>query len=352
MTFKVVNSFWMPEIDFGERLLESLGATVVNVICQSEDEIVAQASDADAIIGSASHQPFTRRVISTLSRCRIIASAGVGYNRIDLQAATESGIVVTNVPDYCLDEVSGRAIAFVLALGHKIIQLDRAVKERQVCFLLDRRALKEVAHPMFRMRDQTLGIIGLGRIGTATALKAKGLGMRVVAYDPYVFGAVMESWGVKPVDLDTLLEESDFVSVHSPLTSETRGMFGHDEFKKMKRTAYFINVARGDCVDEAALIRALREGLIAGAGLDVTAEEHICADNPLLGMSNVILTGHSAAYSESADPELWLRPMTQVKAALRGEWPPYAINPGAKAHWLERWSKGRAPIGVALASSR
>ena len=322
MGFKVVNIFNVPDADFGEDLLEPLGTTMVRRgIRYAEDEIIDCVADADAIIGNATHQPFSRRVLGSLPRCRILAGVGTGYSRTDLEAATEYGIVVTNVPDYCLDEVSGRAIAFMLALGHKLLLLDRAVRERQICFVLDRQALREVARPIFRMRDQTVGIIGLGKIGTATAIKARGLGMRVLAHDPYVFGGVMESWGVKPVDLDTLLRESDFVSVHSPLTSETRGMFGYEQFRKMKRTAYFINVARGDCVDEAGLIRALQEGLIAGAGLDVTAQEPISADNPLLGMSNVILTGHSAMYSESSDPELWRKPMTQVVMALKGQFP-------------------------------
>ena len=346
MSHKVVNAFHLPDVDFGEGLLEPLGAAMVSGVWLTEDGIIANAADADALICSATHQPLSRRVMAALCRCRIIASVGIGYSQADVEAATEQGIVVTNVPDYCLDEVSGRAIAFVLALGHKLLQLDRAVKENQVCFLLEREALKRTAHPIFRMRGQTLGIIGLGKIGVATAIKARGLGMSVIAYDPYVFDGVMESWGVEPVGLDTLLRESDFVSVHTPLTLETRGMFGFEEFTKMKRTAYFINVARGDCVDEAALVRALQEGLIAGAGLDVTAQEPLSADNPLLKMCNVILTGHSAAYSESADPELWIKPMTQVVMALRGEWPQYVVNPLVKRKWLEKWSKrtDRDPI--------
>ena len=340
MGFNVVNVFNVPNANFGEDLLEPLGATVVRRgLWHAEDEIIANAAEADALVCDATRQPFTRRVISSLSNCRILASVGVGYSGTDLEAARDCGIVVTNVPDYCIDEVSGRSVAFMLALGHKLFPLDRAVKERGICFVVDRKALNEVARPIFRMREQTVGIIGFGRIGMTTALKAKGLGMRVIAHDPYVFGAVMESLGVKPVDLDTLLTESDFVSIHSPVTSQTRGMFGYEQFKKMKPTAYFINVARGDIVDEAGLTQALREGLIAGAGLDVTAQEPIPDGNPLRSMPNVILTGHSAMYSESADPELWYKPMTQVVMALKGEWPLYAVNPDVKRNWLEKWGK-------------
>jgi len=339
MSFKVVHTFPVPGVDLGETLLEPFDVTFVKGMWRTEEEIIHNAADADAIIGVASFQPYSRRLLGALSNCRIIASIGIGYEQADLEAATEQGIVVTNVPDYCLDEVSGLAIAFMLALGHKILQIDRAVRERQINVILHRDALMEVAHPMFRMRDQTLGIVGLGKIGTATALKARGLGMRVIAYDPYVLGAVMESRGVKPVDLDTLLRESDFISLHTPLTPETSTMIGYEEFKKMKPTCYFINTARGGCVDQDALIRALQEGLIAGAGIDVTVDEPIAPDNPLLTMDHVILTGHSAWYSTISDWEIYYKPMTQVVMALEGKWPHYALNLEVQGRWLEKWGE-------------
>ena len=340
MSFKVVYTAASPGADLGEKLLEPLDVTLVKGLWRTEDEIISQARDADAIIGILSVQPFNRRVLGELVNCRIIASISVGFEAIDLEAASEYGIVATNVPDYCIDEVSGLTITFMLALGHKLLQADRAVKERQVSFTtVGREALTEVLDPMFRMRGQTLGIVGLGRIGTATALKARGLGMRVIAYDPYVLGAVMESRGVAPVDLDTLLRESDFISTHTPLTPETSSMFGYEEFKKMKPTCYFINTARGQCVDQPALIRALQEGLISGAGIDVTVDEPISPDNPLIKMPNVILTGHSAWYSTTADREHYYKPMMQVIGALKGEWPLYALNLDAKEKWLEKWGK-------------
>lgn len=340
MGFKVVHMFPLPGVDLGEKLLEPLEALFVKGMWRTEEEIIHNAADADAILGVASFQPYNRRVLGALSRCRIIASIGIGYEQADLEAATEHGIVVTNVPDYCLDEVSGLAIGFMLALGHKILQIDRAVREKQANIILQREeALMGFAYPMFRMREQTLGIVGLGKIGTATALKARGLGMRVIAYDPYVLGAIMESRGVKPVDLDRLLRESDFISLHTPLTPETSGMIGYEEFKKMKPTCYFINTARGGCVDQDALIRALKEGLIAGAGIDVTVDEPIAPDNELLLMQNVILTGHSAWYSTTSEWELYYKPMTQVVMALEGKWPLYALNIEVQKKWLGRWGK-------------
>ncbi len=342
MSFKVANTIFIPGVDFGDELLEPLDATLVRGRWRTEDEIITNAADADAVICTGPLQPFGRRVLASLSRCRILASLGVGYERIDLGAATEYAIVVTNVPDYCTDEISGRAIAFMLALGHRLFRLDKAVREKQLCFVPpSRKAVMEVAYPIFRMRDQTLGIVSLGRLGMATALKARGLGMRVVAYDPYVPGAVMMSHGVERVDLDTLLRESDFISLHAPLIEETRNMFGYEEFKKMKPTCYFINTARGALADQQALIRALQEGLIAGAGLDVTVDDPMAANNPLLKMPNVILTGHSAWYSTTADSvsEFWGKPMTQVILALKGEWPPYAVNHQVKQKWLEKWGR-------------
>lgn len=339
MTFKVVHAFPIEGVDLGEKLLESLDASLVKGMWRTEDEMIRNAEDADAVIGVVSLHPFNRRVLKALSKCRIIAGIGIGFNTTDLEAATEYGMVVTNVPDYCLDEVSGLAIGLMLALGHKIPQLDKAVRERQINLTIHRKAVTEIAYPIFRMRDQTLGIIGLGKIGTATALKAKGLGMRVVAYDPFVLGAVMESHGVKPACLDTLLRDSDFISLHTPLTPETSNMIGYNEFKKMKRTCYFINTARGGCVDQVALVLVLQEGLIAGAGIDVTVDEPISPGNPLLKIQNVILTGHAAWYSITSEAEVNYKPMTQVVLALKGEWPLYAVNPEVRKKWMNKWGK-------------
>ena len=341
MGFKVVNVFRLPKVDFADDLLSPLGATLVNGMWMKEEEIVAQCRDADALIGVVSIQPFNRSLMSALAKCRVIAGIGIGYDKTDLDSATELGIAVTNVPDYCLDEVSGLAVGMMLALGHRLLQIDRAVREKRVVFTTDKKALDEIARPMFRMRDQTVGVVGFGKIGTVTALKARGLGMRVIAHDPYVLRPVMESRGATPVDLDTLLKESDFISIHTPLTAETHNLFGYEQFKKMKRTAYFINTARGGCMDQPGLIRALQEGLIAGAGIDVTIDEPIAKDNPLLGMTNVILTGHSAWYSIPSETDLYRRPMTQVIQALKGEFPAYTVNVDVKKKWMSRWAKER-----------
>ena len=344
MTFKIVHTYAVPGVDHGEALIKTLDARLIKGIWPTEDDIISNTRDADAVIGVVAKQPFTRRVLETLKNCRIIAGIAIGFDAVDLEAASELGIAVTNVPDYCLDEVSGLTIGLMLSLAHKIPQIDRAVRERQINFTGGGNAIKEIGYPMYRMSKQTLGIVGMGKIGTATALKGKGLGMRVIAYDPYVLDGVMESHGVHPVDFNTLLKESDFISLHTPLTPETEGMIGEKAFKEMKPTCYFINTARGSCVDEPSLIRALEEGIIAGAGIDVTVEEPIGAHNPLLKMPNVILTGHSAYYSTAAYAELFYKPMPQVVAALKGEWPLYGLNLEIKERWLRKWGNGEASM--------
>jgi len=228
MSYKVVNTFYDQDRDYGEEQLEALDVNLVNGYWMEEDELIENAADADGIICVGPAQPWSRRVITALSQCRILASLAIGYDRVDVEAASECGIVVTNIPDYCVDEVSNQAIAFLMALNRRLIPLDRAVREnKEIRFTpSNRQELADYAYPVHRLQDQTLGIIGFGKIGTSVGLKARGLGMRVIAYDPYVFGAVMKSHGVEPVDFDTLLKESDVISINAYLNDETRDMVG------------------------------------------------------------------------------------------------------------------------------
>jgi D-3-phosphoglycerate dehydrogenase len=340
MGYKVVNTIYNPERDCGEKYLKALDVDLINGVWWEEDELIENVADADGVICAGPGQPWTSRVINTLSQCRIIASVSIGYDRIDVEAATECGIVVTNIPDFCVEEVSNQAIAFLMALNRRIIPIDRVVREKQVFLRPNSKEVVEYAYPIHRLQDQTLGIIGFGRIGTAVGLKAKGLGMRVISYDPYVFGAVMRSHGVEPVEFDALLRESDYISINALLNDETRGMIGYDAFKQMKPSCYLINTARGPIVDQSAMIRAFDEGLIAGAGLDVTAVEPIPKDDPILKVPNVILTGHNAWYSVKADSddEYRHKAAIQIAAALKGEWPLYAVNPEIKRQWLSKWA--------------
>lgn len=342
MTYKVLNAIHRPDRDFGEVLLEETDAILERGMWFQEDELIEAASEADAVLCSGVFQPWTPRVISALKNCRILASQSIGFDSIDVETANKYGIAVTNVPDFCIHEVSNQAIALMMALNRRLMPLDKMVREKNIRLTpFDRENMANYAAPIFRLQDQTLGIIGFGRIGSAVGLKAKGLGMRVIAYDPYVFNNVIATHGVEPVDLDTLYRESDYISINALLNNETRGMVDGEALNKMKPTCYLINTARGEIVDQAALILSLNEGRLAGAGLDATSQEPIPEDDPLLDCPNVILTGHSGWYSVAADAdsEFWNRAMEQIVSALKGEWSIYAVNPEIKDAWLKRWGK-------------
>jgi len=310
MRFKVVvTDHVFPSLDIERARLAQIGAEVVEAAGTSEEEIIQAAREADGIL--VCYAELTRQVIYSLEKCRVIGRYGIGVNNIDLQAATEKGIRVANVPDYCVDEVSDHTLALLLACARRIPQLDRTVKKGHWDF-------KEQC-PMFRLRGKTLGLVGFGKIPRALAGKAQALGLKVAAYDPYVSQDAAQAYKVSLVSLRELLTGADFVSVHAPLTPETRGLLGEEQFGWMKPTAYVINTARGEVIDEQALYRALVEGKIAGAGLDVLASERLDPAHPLLGLDQVILTPHSAFYSEESMRELQLRAVEEVVRGLTGQ---------------------------------
>ena len=340
MSYTVVNTISLPGVDFGDHLMDPSNAKIVSALGRTEEELIACCAHADGVVCSGPVQPWTGRVIHALENCRIIASLGIGYDRIDLQAANEKNIVVTNVPDYCIDEVATHAIALMLALNRKLFLLDRSVRKSAVNFVPpNRESVTRRLQPVGRLQDMVLGILGIGRIGTAAALKARGMGMQVIAYDPYVWDAVMRTHGVVPVGLDTLLKDADVISIHCSLNDETRKIIDSQALATMKPTAYLINTARGEVVDEAALIQALDRGSIAGAGLDVTIKDPLPEDDPLRDAPHTILTGHGAWYSTRADSpeEFWQKAMGQVALALQGCWPAYPVNAEIKTRWMQKW---------------
>lgn len=335
MGFKVAATFYMPGMDFGENKLATVGAVLEKRNCQTPDDIVAAAGDADAVISPTSVQPFPRNVIESLKRCRIIASVGIGYESIDLQAATDVGIVVTNTPDYCLEEVSDHAMALILACARKLPRVQKAVREGE--WTLTPKLRKGILPPMFHLRGQTLGIVGFGRIARALVPKAKGFGMRVIAFDPYASAETMAGLGVEKAELDTVLRQADFISLHAALTPQNHHLLSLEQFRKMKPTAFVVNTARGPLIDEQALVTALNEKLLAGAGLDVLEVEPPKVDNPLLAMDNVIITGHTAQFSDHSEAELWRRPTDEVVRAFQGQWPVNVVNPQVKEKFFNRW---------------
>jgi D-3-phosphoglycerate dehydrogenase len=340
MTWKVVMTLDLPAYaDINEKRFTNIKAHFFKKQCNSEEEIIALAHDADAIITISLYQKITRKVIEQLLYCKIIANIGIGYEGIDVEAATEWGVCVANVADYCLDEVAEHAIALVLACARKLFPLYRLVREGK--WTVERPEMRYQIYPtIHRLHTQTLGLIGFGRIPQTIVLKVRRLVSRILTYDPYVSPDVPVQMGVEVVELDFLLSQSDFVSVHANLTSETKGLIGMEQFKKMKPTAYLINTSRGPIVDQNALYTAISQGMIAGAALDVLDPEPPDPNDPLLQLNNVILTGHSAFASVEANLELHKRPVEEIIRLFHGEWPRNFVNPQVKDLYRAKHGKG------------
>ncbi|NPV07755.1 MAG: C-terminal binding protein [Anaerolineae bacterium] len=290
-----------------------------------EDAVIQAARGAHGLILGSGWA--TRRVIHALAPdLKVISRYGVGYDRVDLQAATDHGVVVANVRTGGVfnQEMSNHAILLLLACAKKLMPLNR------IGHTANWRERTRYTRPMVQIYDQVLGIIGLGDIGAMTARKARAFDLTVLAYDPFATPEKAAECGAELVDLDQLLRQSDFVSIHCPLTPETENLIGEREFGLMKPTAYLINTARGPIVNEPALIRALQEGRIAGAGLDVLEKEPPDPDNPLLGMENVIITPHCAGISDRGTFNVKKKAAENVARVLTGRWPESVVNPDVK----------------------
>jgi len=279
-----------PKLEIECEEVKKKGGELVVAKEQTEVEIIKVVKDVDAIV--VTYAEITEKIINAAKKCKIIVRTGIGVNNINIEAATERGIYVANVPDYCFDEVSDHAIALAFALSRKIVMFDRKVKNKEWNH--------EGVKPILAMRGQTFGLIGFGNIPRLIAKKVKGFGFNVIAYDPYIKPEVAEEMGVKLVDIKTLLKESDFISLHTPLTPETKHLINEETLKLMKPTAFLINTARGHLVDEEALNKALKDKWIAGAALDVMEQEPPVDNNPLLALDNIILTPHAAFVSEKS----------------------------------------------------
>lgn len=317
MSFIVaITDYVFPSLEPEQRVLTPLGVELRPAQCKSEEEIIELTRGADAVLNC--YAKMTARVIENLHRCKIIARYGIGVDNVDLAAATKAGILVTNVPDYCIDEVSDHALALLLALARRIAVADGAVKAG---------AWDVVAHAgIRRLRGQTLGLIGFGRIAKALASKVQALGMKVLVYDPYVEAVAIAHHRAEAASFDRILTDTDAISIHVPLSEETRNLFGERELARMKPTAFLINTSRGGIVDERALAIALKENRLAGAALDVLAVEPPPHDHPLRQAPNMILTPHLAFYSRESVMELQTKAAEEVARALRGEPPRSPIN--------------------------
>jgi D-3-phosphoglycerate dehydrogenase len=314
----VISDHRFPEVKQERRAVEAAGGTLVTGQAVNEEQVADLCRDADGVL--TVRAPITRRAIYGMERCRIIVRYGIGVDTVDVAAATERRIMVANVPDYCLDEVSDHALTLLLMLSRQMIPAIALARE-------DTWAVGKMP-PLQRLRGQTCGLVGCGRIGSLLAGKVSALGMSVIIYDPYLSETRAGEMGAELVSLDALLTRADFISLHAPLNEGTHHLLGEAAFAKMKKAASIINTARGGLIDEAALLAALDAGKISGAALDVLESETAVTAirSALVRHPKAIVTPHIAWLSEQARAALQLRAIEQALAALRGETPYGLIN--------------------------
>jgi D-3-phosphoglycerate dehydrogenase len=308
-----------PDLDIDLR-----GATVI-----TEDDLIAVGREADVLLCSTLDN-LNRHVLSSLSRTKIIARYGVGLDNVDLDAATDHGILVTHFPQYCTNEVADHALAMILALNRRIVEQDRALRAG-AWVALRHETRKILRGPIRPLREQTLGIVGCGRIGRAVAKRAAPFGLTILAADPYVPAEEVQAVGAEPVSLEELLPRADIITIHCPLTPETRGMIDAGRLALMQPSAILVNTARGPIVDVDAIGEALAAGRIAGAGLDVVYPEPLPADHLLYTLPNVILTPHSAYYSERSVEIVREQTLVEALRVLQGRRPQTVANPAVLA---------------------
>src|SRR5215470_3444802 len=311
----VLTDYVWDSLDVEKRTLAGL-ADLVALKTKTPAEFLPEAADCDALLNTYAG-PITAEAMAGMPKCKIIARYGIGVDTIDLDAATAAGIIVTNNPTYCIEEVADHTLALLLACARKVPFYERLVRGG--------RWEVPPGKPLFRLAGRALGLVGFGNIARAVALRAAGFGLRVLYYDPFVAAPPPGLPGEKR-ELAALLAESDFVSVHPPLIPETRGLIGDDALARMKPTAFLINCARGPIVDTAALVRALDAGRIAGCALDTVDPEPLPDPHPLRNRDNVVITPHAAWYSEQALVGLQAGAPNDVRRVLLGEWPVNVVN--------------------------
>jgi D-3-phosphoglycerate dehydrogenase len=307
-----------PNLNPAREVLSRVGAGLLLAEGPTPEAILQAARNADAVL--VTYAKITAEMISQMTRCRIIARFGIGVDNVDIPAATEAGIVVTRVPDYCIDEVSDHTMALLLALARKITFANSRAHAGHW-------EMPAVV-PIYRLRGSVLGLVGFGRIPQLVAPKAKAFGLKVISYDPFVSQETMNRAGVEKVEFSELVSVSDHISIHAPLLPETDHLFNASIFCKMKPAAYLINTARGPIVDEQALAQALDQGHLAGAALDVLSREPPSA-SPLFGRENVILTPHMSFYSLESLIDLQRKAAEEVVRVLSGNAPLNPLNPEA-----------------------
>lgn len=323
----VITDYDFGNVDVEREILEAAGAEVIALQAKSEADLFSVAPDCAAMMNQ--YARVGRETIARMRRCEVIARYGVGVDIVDVEAATERGILVTNVQNYCTEEVADHAISLWLTLARKLHAYDRATHAGVWKW--------QSGQPVYRLRGRTMGVVSLGKIGQAIASRAQAFGVTVIAYDPFLPADVAASLGVEMVNKSDLLARSDYVLMQAPMTPETRHFLSDAEFAAMKPGAILVNTGRGPTVDNKALYRALTEGHLAGAGLDDPEEEPAKRanwtpdDNPIFTLPNVLVTPHAAYYSEESIRAARVTAATQVAKVLTGQAPDYPVNAQALA---------------------
>ena len=306
-----------------KEAVENLGGELVLLSATTEEEIIRACAGARIILTEGLFTPITRRVLEALPDCWAVGRYGIGVDNIDVEAATDCGIVVFNVADYCVEEVADHAAALVVASARRVVILDRHVRTGGW-------NKPPLEHPLRRISSLTLGLVGFGNIGRHMVPRLGGFGMRILATDPYVDPRLAAEAGVELTSLERVLGESDVVSLHTFLTAGTRHLIGASELGLMKPSAFLVNTSRGGVVDEEALIGALKERRIGGAALDVTEEEPLGAQSPLRSLDNVVLTPHQGSSSVESGQDLRRGVTEALSSMIQGYWPPFPFNRSVK----------------------
>jgi D-3-phosphoglycerate dehydrogenase len=324
---------------FEMEALAPLGAEIVEV-SGGDDELAKAVADADAIYGKGRPR-ITAKVIEAGKKLKVVSLGSVGVDSVDVDVATRLGIPVTNCPDTFIEEVADHAMTLILASWRRLVVQDQMVRKGEWA------KARPMLYQFPRLMGQTLGFISFGHVARAFAKRAAPFGFQMLAYDPYIEELVMSEHGVQPVGLDELLQRSDIVSMHAPGTKDAHHLMKEHHFRQMKKTSLFVNTGRGSTVDEPAMIKALQEGWIAGAGLDVLETEPVGHNNPLIGMDNVILTAHVASASDRFDKARKRRVGAELSLVLSGKWPRACVNPAvlekSKLHRWQPYSMERGP---------
>ncbi len=297
-------------------LFAPFGISMTAAHCKTEDDIIRIAAGADAIC--AIHAPVSRKVVKSLTQCKVISMSSVGYNSIDVDAVTDAGILLVHCPDYCIEEVANHTLALIMSCARGLFLFDRRIKDQMWEY--------QSAGILTRVSTATLGLIGFGKIARDVALRARGFQMDVQAFDPHAGDSIFEQNGVTRVSLEELLSTSDFVSIHAPLNETTKNMISGPQLTMMKSSAFLINTSRGRIIDEEALVSALTDGTIRGAAIDALSEEPPDFSSPLFNLGNVFFTPHAAFYSEEAVEEVRTRSANAITDVYNGIIPDHSVN--------------------------